>query len=659
MILGTEVNEFVLNRQQSKIHYLQEENKQLQEYIVDLENVIKLNKQAMGLTMEGMNKRGQLTSDSSTMSMCYTNYQNSQIESVMKLLNEENEKLMKGFTNQQRIAQQLQTKLFLQEQISEEQQNYYKDLIADLEYKLIELKRNIHDKEFAIQELERMKPIQEREGQLVKLVEIVTPSEQNLKLHEELENVRSLLTKITTEAQQITETNNTLREVNYHLKREIFKMRIVLRSQTNYQCMKDFVFNEFIDKTDDNLELNREVQNHRGKLESLHQELYGTYGLGYGFSPEPQQLKYLSKNERMIYQEKLHKMEMMVKGFKELFEKEKNANIHIRKLYNTLLEKYESILDTNELLIKSNQLKDERNEKQQIELQFYKKQSQSLMEQLRNRKTIFNSIVLNQEQDIAVQIFSPRFQQRQQSNSLQSSNMKNQQSYELDNKKIISKEFQSLKNNQQQQQQQSQSQQQQTVQKQQQKNILTQKPNLPQLEIDDSSSEEQAKYICQTARGDNQQLRKLNQQQQQGQILQYYDMTKQECIEFLMSMFNDYFKKLDFSNIKKLQLMKQIQDQPIFKKAIRRSYSNPFLYFSNTNNIAFNQPPKQSVLAITKNEIQLLLAEIQSKKQNQNNYQDQGNDLFSVDVSKIDIKQNKRQIIDNELSFISNFEQQD
>ncbi|CAD8195308.1 unnamed protein product [Paramecium pentaurelia] len=643
MILGTEVNEFVSNRQQSKIHYLQEENKQLQEYIIDLENALKLNKQAMALTMEGMNKRVQLTSDSSTMSMCYTNYQNSQLESVIKLLNEENEKLMKGLSNQQKITQQLQTKLLLQEQISEEQQNYYKDLIADLEYKLIDLKRNIHDKEYAIQELERMKPIQEREGQLVKLIEIVTPSEQNLKLHEELENVRNLLNKITNEAQSITETNNTLREVNYHLKREIFKMRIVLRSQTNYQCMKDFVYQEFIDKTDDNLELNREVQNHRGKLESLHQELYGINGLGYGFSPEPQQLKYLSKNERMIYQEKLHKMEMMVKGFKELFEKEKNANIHIRQLYNILLSKYESILDTNELLIKSNQLKDERNEKQQIELQFYKKQSQSLMEQLRNRKTTFNSIILNQEQDIAANIFSPRFQQKQQSNSQQFSTMKKQQqkNNEYDNKNS-NQEFKQQNN-----------------QSQSTKIQLTQKPILPQLEINDSSSEEHIKYICQTARGDNQQLKKLNYQQQQGQILQYYDMSKQECITFLMSMFNDYFKKLDFSNVKKLQLMKQIEEKPFQKRFIKRSYSNPFLYFSNANNISFNQPPKQSVVAITKNEIQLLLAELQSKKQIKNDQQGIGNDLFNVDVSKIDIKQNKRKLIDNDLSFISNFEQQD
>lgn len=32
---------------------------------------------------------------------------------------------------------------------------------------------------------------------------------------------------------------------------------------------------------------------------------------------------------------------MMVKGFKELFEKEKNNNVNYRKLYNELLKKYE------------------------------------------------------------------------------------------------------------------------------------------------------------------------------------------------------------------------------------------------------------------------------------------------------------------------------
>ena len=53
-------------------------------------------------------------------------------------------------------------------------------------------------------------------------------------------------------------------------------------------------------------------------------------------------------------------MEMMVKGFKELFEKEKNNYTNVSKIYNELLKKYEQIVDTNELLIRSNQLKDEK-----------------------------------------------------------------------------------------------------------------------------------------------------------------------------------------------------------------------------------------------------------------------------------------------------------
>jgi hypothetical protein len=47
MILGTEVNEFVTNRQLSKIQFLQQENNQLQEYILDLEKALHLNKEAM------------------------------------------------------------------------------------------------------------------------------------------------------------------------------------------------------------------------------------------------------------------------------------------------------------------------------------------------------------------------------------------------------------------------------------------------------------------------------------------------------------------------------------------------------------------------------------------------------------------------------------
>ncbi|CAD8085850.1 unnamed protein product [Paramecium primaurelia] len=635
MILGTEVNEFVTNRQQSKIHYLSQENKLLQEYIADLENALKLNKQAMSLALNS--NRPQETKDGSTLSS-----EQSSTSELIKLLNEENKKLMEALTKQQKLSSQLQTKILLQEQIAEEQSNYYKDLISDLEYKLIELKRNIHDKEYAIQELERMKPIQEKEGQLIKLIEVVTPSEQNLKMHEELESVRGVLQKITAEAQSVSESNNALREVNYHLKREIFKMRIVLRSQVNYQNMKDFVFNEYLEKTDNNLELNKELQNHRGRLEQMHQELYGTSSLGYGFSPEPQQLKYLSKNERMIYQEKLHKMEMMVKGFKELFEKEKNSNLSVSKLYNELIKKYQQIQDTNELLIKSNQLKDQKNDQLMAELQFYKKQNQNYMEQLKTRKQ-FNSIQLNQEQDIAIGIFSPRFNNErvntQPSYFVRHSQQLSNADVKLDDTEPKENISVQLNNSNQKQSQQVHPQ------------IKMKKLQLKELEINTDDNFEQAPY-CQTARADSKPLVK-NQLQQQK--IQYYDMTREECVNFIMSMSKEFFQHFDISNIKKKQLIKQMEDPLSQIKRNKRSYSNPFSYFSNENQVNFTKPPKQSVLAITKNEIQQLLVQLTCKKQQQSEHFD----LFSVDVSQIDGNKSKKQMLDQDISFISNIDQQD
>ncbi|CAD8198636.1 unnamed protein product [Paramecium pentaurelia] len=635
MILGTEVNEFVTNRQQSKIHYLSQENKLLQEYIADLENALKLNKQAMSLALDS--NKPQQTKDGSTLSS-----EQSSTSELIKLLNEENKKLMEALTKQQKLSSQLQTKILLQEQIAEEQSNYYKDLISDLEYKLIELKRNIHDKEYAIQELERMKPIQEKEGQLIKLIEVVTPSEQNLKMHEELESVRGVLQKITAEAQSVSESNNALREVNYHLKREIFKMRIVLRSQVNYQNMKDFVFNEYLEKTDNNLELNRELQNHRGRLEQMHQELYGTSSLGYGFSPEPQQLKYLSKNERMIYQEKLHKMEMMVKGFKELFEKEKNSNLSVSKLYNELIKKYQQIQDTNELLIRSNQLKDQKNDQLMAELQFYKKQNQNYMEQLKTRKQ-FNSIQLNQEQDIAIGIFSPRFNNErvntQPSYFVRHSQQLSNADVKLDDTEPKENISVQLNNSNQKQIQQVLPQ------------IKMKKLQLKELEINTDDNFEQAPY-CQTARADSKPLVK-NQLQQQK--IQYYDMTREECVNFIMSMSKEFFQHFDISNIKKKQLKKQMENPLSQIKRIKRSYSNPFSYFSNESQVNFTKPPKQSVLAITKNEIQQLLVQLTCKKQQQSEHFD----LFSVDVSQIDGNKSKKQMLDQDISFISNIDQQD
>ena len=64
---------------------------------------------------------------------------------------------------------------------------------------------------------------------------------------------------------------------------------------------------------------------------------------------------------------------MMVKGFKELFEKEKQNYAQSATQHNDLLKRYEQLLDSNELLIRAVQLKDEKVEKVQSELLVYRK----------------------------------------------------------------------------------------------------------------------------------------------------------------------------------------------------------------------------------------------------------------------------------------------
>lgn len=48
--------------------------------------------------------------------------------------------------------------VLIQEQVNEEAVSFQKDIIQELEEKILELRRIIHDKEYAIQELEKMKP---------------------------------------------------------------------------------------------------------------------------------------------------------------------------------------------------------------------------------------------------------------------------------------------------------------------------------------------------------------------------------------------------------------------------------------------------------------------------------------------------------------------
>ena len=68
MILTSEANtEFVSNRLNSKIKFLQEENNQLREYVKDLESQAKLNKEALKISLKPASKSIKQNQNSATI----------------------------------------------------------------------------------------------------------------------------------------------------------------------------------------------------------------------------------------------------------------------------------------------------------------------------------------------------------------------------------------------------------------------------------------------------------------------------------------------------------------------------------------------------------------------------------------------------------------
>ncbi|CAD8047661.1 unnamed protein product [Paramecium sonneborni] len=379
-ILGVEISEFVANRQYAKIQYLQEENKQLQDQLKDMEKALKLNKEVLRLTLEqNLNNSGNSTNSGEHV----------QTIQLQIKLHEENEMLrnqMVKLTDERNLAQ---NKVLLSQQISEENQAFYKDLIVELEDKLSELRRCIQDKEYTIQDIEKNRGLIDN-GQMVKIREIVTPHEQSLRLHEELESTRQILNKLSQESQNLQEQNKQLKDLNQNFKRELIKLRIILRSPLAYYKMKNFIYNDDPGNSADNLSLHEEIfQNQPFNQAPMEQSNQPQYSNQVGFQQtSTNTMKYLTNNERAIYMEKLQKTEALLKGYKELFEKEKNKVLLLVQLTEDMEKKINECYNQNDQLIKGIKSRDQKIEQLQAEVQYYRTQYGNYIHFLKNKRKI-------------------------------------------------------------------------------------------------------------------------------------------------------------------------------------------------------------------------------------------------------------------------------
>ena len=73
----------------------------------------------------------------------------------------------------------------------------------------------INDKEKRIQDLEKIKPIMDRDGLVVQYRDILSPSEQVIRLHNDLEMAKSMLGKVVKEIGRLQNEKRELLTINF------------------------------------------------------------------------------------------------------------------------------------------------------------------------------------------------------------------------------------------------------------------------------------------------------------------------------------------------------------------------------------------------------------------------------------------------------------
>lgn len=208
--------------QNHKILYLQDEIRQLHEKIYDLEEMLKLNKDALKVSLNltsapQFSKKPTTTSNSTQDKSTKEEESNSEksLKSIIFHLDQENGRLLKTIDKLTKERNAAQSKALINEQIADEAQKHEADVTAEFESKMSEMLRMINDKEKRIQDLEKIKPIMDRDGLVVQYRDILSPSEQVIRLHNDLEMAKSMLGKMVKEIGRLQNEKRELLTINF------------------------------------------------------------------------------------------------------------------------------------------------------------------------------------------------------------------------------------------------------------------------------------------------------------------------------------------------------------------------------------------------------------------------------------------------------------
>nr|BAJ93178.1 predicted protein [Hordeum vulgare subsp. vulgare] len=236
LLLQTDPLEFQNSRQSTKIIFLQQELHQAQDYARDLEQIVKINKEVLRIATSSKpttKLTGLAAAEPNTLGSQSDQETIQNLQMLVDQLQEENVKLLEIVEKAKKERNIAQSKALISEQICEEAQRHESEAVHELEEKITDLRKLLQDKEYAIQELEKMKAIPEQDGVVIKYREVLNPTEQNMKFHNEIDALNGMLSKVCKELNKAQTEKQEIMTINFSLSNELAKIRATLTGPLN------------------------------------------------------------------------------------------------------------------------------------------------------------------------------------------------------------------------------------------------------------------------------------------------------------------------------------------------------------------------------------------------------------------------------------------
>eukprot|EP01017_Pseudomicrothorax_dubius_P017531 TRINITY_DN19733_c0_g1_i1.p1 TRINITY_DN19733_c0_g1~~TRINITY_DN19733_c0_g1_i1.p1 ORF type:complete len:629 (-),score=152.61 TRINITY_DN19733_c0_g1_i1:166-2052(-) len=212
--LSTEPDEFFIARQTNRLKYFQNEIDSLHDQIADLFEMLRLNQQALKLSLPPEEHEVEET------------------DGVIESLFAENERLLALVQQYAKERDILHRRALINEQIAEEASRHEREVISELEEQYSDLRRLLAEKETTIHELEKNKHIFESENVVVKYKEIGDKDDQNLLLNKEISLLHASLDELSKTHSHLVFANHELKNLNSVLANDLLKVKAALFAPT-------------------------------------------------------------------------------------------------------------------------------------------------------------------------------------------------------------------------------------------------------------------------------------------------------------------------------------------------------------------------------------------------------------------------------------------